>query len=252
MFIQGITNVNYEAVYNTFSLALASMMAATAYVWFRAPAVNEKYQNAVIVAGFVTAIGAYHYMRIFNSWVDAFTYSHGIADPALTGVPFNGAFHFTHWLMTVPLLVIQILMVMQTGENKKAWAIRISVALIIVSGYYVTGENWEGWIVSICFFLYIIYEDFVGLAAAIEKEADPAIKQKLQVAGLTIFISWCTYPIVCLNPMLTGASPLAWVIIQIMYCFSDILCKCGVALVVYQIAYAKSNNDAVADLLLPK
>merc|ERR1712050_533553 len=87
-----MTDLQYQAVYNVLSFALASMMATTMYLWFRAFAVKAEYQSAVLISGLVTFIAAYHYVRIFNSWVDAYKYKPGVAAPALTGVPFNDAY----------------------------------------------------------------------------------------------------------------------------------------------------------------
>ena len=36
--------------------------------------------------------------------------------PALTGVPFNDAYRYMDWLLTVPLLLIEILLVMKLDE----------------------------------------------------------------------------------------------------------------------------------------
>merc|ERR1712190_271708 len=52
------------------------------------------------------------------------------------------------------------------------------------------------------FFLYIVYELLVGLAAATNSEADPVIAGKIRTAQVMTVISWCTYPIVYLFPML--------------------------------------------------
>ena len=67
----------FQAVYNVLSFSLASMMATTMYLWFRSFAVKDRYQSAVIISGLVTFIAAYHYFRIFNSWVDAYQYTAG-------------------------------------------------------------------------------------------------------------------------------------------------------------------------------
>ena len=66
-----------QAVYNVLSFSLASMMATTMFLWFRSFAVKDRYQSAVIISGLVTFIAAYHYIRIFNSWVDAYQYTAG-------------------------------------------------------------------------------------------------------------------------------------------------------------------------------
>merc|ERR1712102_247067 len=156
---------------------------------------------------------------------------------------------------TVPLLLIEILLVMKLDEatfSSKAWVLGFGSALMIVSGYYgelvITGDltpRWLCWFLSMGFFLYIVYELLVGLSAATNSEADPVVKGKILVAQWMTVISWCTYPVVYLFPMLGISAAKAVVSIQIGYCVSDIISKCGVGLVIYQISYAKSSKDAL-------
>merc|ERR1711977_142007 len=103
--------------------------------------------------------------------------------PTLTGVPFNDAYRYMDWLLTVPLLLIEILLVMKLSDEEfssKAWTLGVGSALMIVSGYYgelvITGDltpRWICWFVSMVFFLYIVYVLRVGLAGAIQSETDP-------------------------------------------------------------------------------
>jgi len=252
-----MSDLQYQAVYNILSFTLASMSATTMYLWFRASAVADKYKSAVYISGLVTFIAAYHYIRIFNSWVDAYSYE-GVPNgerPKLTGVPFNDAYRYMDWLLTVPLLLIEILLVMKLeGDNfsSRAWTLGLGSALMIVSGYYgelvVTGDltpRWVCWFLSMSFFLYIVYELLVGLAAATASEADPQIAKKIHTAQVMTVISWCTYPIVYLFPMFGFSAAKAVVSIQVGYCISDIISKCGVGLVIYQISYAKSGKKAL-------
>jgi bacteriorhodopsin len=255
MTMYDMTDMQYQAVYNVLSFALASMMATTMYLWFRSFAVKDQFKSAVLISGLVTFIAAYHYMRIFNSWVEAYHYSVDKSDPELTGVPFNDAYRYMDWLLTVPLLLIEILLVMKLDEeaySQKAWTLGVGSALMIVSGYYgeltVSGDltpRWMCWFLSMAFFLYIVYELLVGLASATNSESDPKIKSKIQSAQVMTVISWCTYPVVYLFPMLGIDAASAVVSIQIGYCASDIISKCGVGLLIYQITYAKSNKETL-------
>jgi len=258
-----MTNLQYQAVYNVLSFALASMMATTMFLWFRSFAVKDQYKSAVLISGLVTFIAAYHYIRIFNSWVDAYEYSAGkvvggaMGDsaPSLTGIPFNDAYRYMDWLLTVPLLLIEILLVMKLPEDvysQKAWSLGFGSALMIISGYYgelvVSGDltpRWMCWFLSMIFFLYIVYELLVGLSAATNSEADPVVKGKIQNAQVMTVISWCTYPVVYLFPMLGINAAHAVVGIQIGYCASDIISKCGVGILIYQITYAKSLKEGL-------
>merc|ERR1712115_270613 len=209
------------------------------------------------ISGLVTFIAAYHYIRIFNSWVDAYSYE-GVPNgqrPTLTGVPFNDAYRYMDWLLTVPLLLIEILLVMKLSPEEysgKAWTLGFGSALMIVSGYYgglvVTGDltpRWLCWFLSMCFFLYIVYELLVGLAAATASESDPVIAGKIKTAQVMTVISWCTYPVVYLFPMLGINAASAVVSIQLGYCVSDIISKCGVGIVIYQITCAKSEKESL-------
>ena len=96
MVMYAMTNLQYQAVYDTLSFSLASMMATTMYLWFRSVAVKDKFRSAVVISGLVTFIAAYHYFRIFNSWVEAYSFpatdSHGKVTSA--GIPFDGTYHY--------------------------------------------------------------------------------------------------------------------------------------------------------------
>jgi len=263
MVMYEMTDLQFQSVYNVLSFALASMMATTVYLWFRSFAVQDKFRSAVLISGLVTFIAAYHYMRIFNSWVDAYSYSPGnvqlgemmIRNPRMTGVPFNDAYRYMDWLLTVPLLLIEILLVMKLDQDtfsQKAKVLGVGSALMIVSGYYgeltITGNlapRWLCWCISMCFFLYIVYELLVGLAEATNSESDPNVKSKIQLAQMMTVVSWCTYPVVYLFPMLGIAASQAVVAIQIGYCVSDIISKCGVGLLIYFITQAKSNKEGL-------
>jgi len=256
MVMYAMTNLEYQAVYNTLSFSLASMMATTVYLWFRSRAVKDKFQSAVLISGLVTFIAAYHYVRIFNSWVEAYSFpapaeDGSINDPVLTGIPFNDAYRYMDWLLTVPLLLLEILLVMDLSpeeHSSKAWTLGFSAALMIVSGYYgelvVTGDltpRWVCWFISMAFFLYIVQELMVGLSAATNKES-PEVAGRIRTAQIMTVISWCTYPVVYLFPMLGISAASSVVSIQLGYCVSDIISKCGVGLLIYQISKAKSDQ----------
>merc|ERR1712004_956953 len=126
-------------------------------------------------------------------------------------------------------------------------------ALMIVSGYYgelvVTGDltpRWHCWYASMCFFLYIVFELLIGLRSATLSEADPGIASKIRVVQVVTVISWCTYPVVYLFPMFGISAAGAVVSIQLGYCASDIISKCGVGLLIYQISYAKSQKEGLS------
>ena len=67
MVMYAMDDTQFQAVYNVLSFSLASMMATTVYLWFRASAVLDKYKITLLVSSLVTFITAYPYVHAFNS-----------------------------------------------------------------------------------------------------------------------------------------------------------------------------------------
>jgi len=245
-----VTDGQFQLVYNILSFSLASMMATTIFLFMRVPSVAPKYQVALCISGLVTFIAAYHYLRIFNSWTEAYVYELGTVDPIKTGIPFNDAYRYMDWLLTVPMLLMEIVLCMKlTAEESKSKCISLgcAAALMIVLGYpgelIVEGNlviRWVYWALAMVPFLYIVQELLVGLAAATNAETNTAVKDSIHFAQKVTVVSWLTYPVVYIFPMLGLEGAQAVVGIQVGYCCSDIISKCGVGLIIYQITSAKS------------
>merc|ERR1712025_915909 len=84
----------------------------------------------------------------------------------LTGIPFNDAYRYMDWLLTVPLLLMEIVLVMKLPEaeaSKKCMTLGISSALMIILGYpgevIVEGAlntRWRYWGAAMVPFCYIV------------------------------------------------------------------------------------------------
>merc|ERR1711907_876328 len=94
------------------------------------------------------------------------------------------------------------------------------------------GYRWLFWAVSLCPFIYVVYTLTLGTKAALDQEADPDIKSKINSARIMTII----YILPCMG--LSGANAIVGV--QIGYTISDIISKCGVGLLIYKVTYAKS------------
>jgi len=265
-----LTPTQYDLVYNCLSLGLASMAASTVFFFLRLGSFGERYKAALCFTGLVTFIAMYHYFRIFDSFVAAYTpcevtdgeVNHAKCSPELynytaTGIPFNDAYRYVDWLLTVPLLLIEIVLVMKLSEAEtfsRCVTLGVSSALMIANGYpgEITadpGTRWVFWALSMAPFTYIVYSLFVGLKASQDSQPE-AVRDQVRWACWATVFSWCTYPIVFVMPMLGGSSngkaglsSTAMVGIQVGYTFSDIISKCGVGYLVYRIGLAKSMID---------
>merc|ERR1712028_41282 len=135
--------------------------------------------------------------------------------------------------------------------RQRCTVLGIASALMIIFGYpgevsSVPTTRWLFWCVSMVPFCYIVYTLFIGLKDAQEKQI-PEVKGLIKTACYATVISWCTYPVVFILPMLIGSTEgkagltaVQIAAVQVGYTASDIISKCGVGFLVYKIGLAKS------------
>ncbi len=250
---QVISAGTYSAIYNGLSLAVAAMMAGTLFFFFSRSQVGFKYRPALLVSALVTAIACYHYFRIFNSWVDAHTVD-AAGNYGLSKVVFNDAYRYMDWILTVPLLLVELVAVLGlTKIESRGLLAKLAFAafLMIALGY--PGELIKdntlaraAWgFASTIPFVYIQYVLFRQLSESISHQPE-TVAPLIRGARLLIFASWGFYPLAYMIPMLGNkisyqSSELG---VQIGYTIADIIAKVGLGVFIYFIASAKTENDA--------
>ncbi len=243
-----LTAGQYFFVYNAFSFTLATMAAATLFLWLSRSQVAPVYRTAITISGLVTAIAAYHYYRIFNSWEGAYAVAGGNA--TATGNAFNDAYRYVDWLLTVPLLLIELVLVMRLSKAEtygRASRLALAAVLMIALGYpgevaTDTGSRVLWGTLSTIPFLYIVYELFVGLGDAIKRQPENARNLVNNARWLT-FASWGFYPIVYMIPFTSFEGAAVETALQIGYTIADIVAKAGVGVLVFLIAKRKSEAE---------
>lgn len=243
-----LTAGQYFFVHNAFSFTFACMAATTLFLWLARSQVSTVYRTALTISGLVTAIAAYHYWRIFESWDGAYEVVNGTV--TVTGLAFNDAYRYVDWLLTVPLLLIELILVMKltrTETISKCWKLGVAAALMIMLGYpgevsdTISDRALWGTLSTIPF-LYIVFELFKGLGESIERQ--PAdVRKLIKDARLVTFASWGFYPIVYMVPFLGLEGATIETALQIGYTIADIVAKCGVGILIYVIAVRKSAYE---------
>jgi bacteriorhodopsin len=244
----------YELVHNAFSFAIATMGAATAFFWFGRSQVSNHYKTALTITGLVTAIALYHYIRIFDSWEAAFT----VVDSTLrtSSKPFNDAYRYVDWLLTVPLLLIELILVMRLSEEEtwsKGARLGLLAALMVALGYpgeisQVNGTRWLWWTLAMVPFIIIVRELYVGLGRSIASQP-PSVRGLVKAARDLTVVSWCFYPIVFVLPMLGLTGGTATTAVQVGYTIADVAAKAVFGVLIFMIAVRKS--DAESDGVIP-
>ena len=244
-----LSAVQFELVYNMLSLAIAAMFASFAFFVMARQQLTSKYRPAMIMSALVVGIAGYHYWRIFNSWGDAYMLSEAGTYVA-SGKPFNDAYRYVDWLLTVPLLAAELVSVLALAavvRKPLMTKLVIAAVLMIVTGYpgelatdNVTRAVWGT--ISTIPFCYIVYALWVELKKA-TSDASPRVNELLGNTRLLLIATWGFYPITYMFPMfgLTGSS--VEVGVQVGYSIADILAKCGYGFMIYAIARAKMEAE---------
>lgn len=255
--MESMTLGQYELVYNAFSFSIATMGAATLFFWLSRDTVAPQYRAALVISGLVTFIAAYHYWRIFGSWSAAFSVDAVAGSVAPSGEKFNDAYRYVDWLLTVPLLLVELILVMglsRAATISKGVRLGVLAALMVALGYpgeiateMSTRLLWGA--LSMIPFLFILFELFVGLRGSIKNQPEEA-RGLVNLAIWVTVLSWSFYPVVYFAPLLFGAgnaniatmSGDAAMIVQVGYTIADIVAKAGFGVLIFMIASAKSQE----------
>lgn len=126
------------------------------------------------------------------------------------GKPFNDAYRYVDWLLTVPLLLLELVLVMglPVDETRSlAWKLGVSSAVMVAFGYpgeisSDTTTRWIFWAIVMIPFLFVVGTLVVGLAPKKGKKGDKGdvdsqrLDTLLSAARYLTVFSWCTYPVI--------------------------------------------------------
>jgi bacteriorhodopsin len=249
----------YSIVDNIFSMTVATMGAAALFLFMSRSSVDEAYRPALMVSGLVVTIACYHYFMIRHSWQDAYTLSgNGYKG---SGAAFNDFYRYADWILTVPLLMVELVAVLRLHADKSRSLLTrlvIAAALMIALGY--PGEvisSPDGWLMRVIWgalssipFFYILFVLWTELTASLDTQ--PAAARKLiEIARLVLLITWAVYPIAyafggtpsALEAKAGGNADASGIVgLQVGYAIADMTAKAGFGILIYFIARAKSKG----------
>jgi bacteriorhodopsin len=247
-----LTHGQFNLVYNALSFVFAAMLASFVFFLLMRNQITKKNQAALTLTTLVVLIAGYHYLRIFNSWNEAFHFVNG--QFTMSGIPFNEGYRYVDWLLTVPLLLAELIIVLRLkAEIARGLIIRLSVASAFMVALGYPGELsaahstarlvWGG--ISTIFFIYILYVLFVELTKSLAGQ--PArIRQLVSGMRYVILVTWLVYPIAYMLPRFISNETTALVVRQVGYSIADVLAKplFGLFAVLIMLIKSREEEDA--------
>ena len=252
-----LSNNQWSSLYNVFSFGLISMLACTVYTLVSQSRVLPKYRAALVMSSMVTFIAAYHYFRIFNSFNDS-SMKQAVSIGTSQG-SFNEAYRYVDWILTVPLLLVEVIAVLglaKSASQSLIWRLVPASAAMIILGYPGEISTHNGTkvlfgVLSTLPFLYILYVLFVELTKSLDRQPE-GVAATVSRLRLLLIATWGVYPISYLLPILIKNPTLSqmanlFVGRQIGYTIADVLAKCVFGLTIYKIAKMKSVAEGMKD-----
>ena len=246
-----LTTSNDQLVYNALSFAVAAMAISFVYYLVSRSRVSPAYRSAVTMSAMICGIAAYHYWRMFVSFSEK--------------APFNEGYRYADWLLTVPLLVAELVVVSGIAKEKaKGVTTKLAVAAVLMIAFGYPGEIAEPgsnasmiwWVVAMVPFIYIIWILFAGEVGQALKGQSGEIGKKLNNLRYILLITWSVYPIAYLlgdsESFLAKAIGLeaaeSSTVIQVGYTIADVLAKPGYGLLILGIAIARSKAEGYKEV----
>ncbi len=251
----------FNIVDNIFSMTVATMGAAALFLFMSRSSVDEEYRPALMISGLVVTIACYHYFMIRHSWQGAYALTGDSYKGS--GAAFNDFYRYADWILTVPLLMVELVAVLRLQKAKATSLLTrlvIAAALMIALGY--PGEvisNPEGWTMRVIWgalssipFFYILYVLWVELTNSLATQP-VAARKLIEVARLVLLVTWAVYPIAyamggtveALTAKAGGTVDGGGIVgLQVGYAIADMTAKAGFGVLIYFIARAKSTRTS--------
>lgn len=172
----------------------------------------------------------------------------GSGDPGA----FNEAYRYVDWLLTVPLLLVEVIAVLALAkEVSRSLIMRLvpASAAMIALGYpgEITTDKGTAivyGVLSTIPFLYILYVLFVELGKSLERQPE-GVGATVKRLRLLLIATWGVYPISYILGMNGDPTPSSFVGVQVGYTIADILAKCVFGLTILKIARMKSQAEGM-------
>ena len=232
------------------------MLATTVYTLVAQHRVLPKYRNALVLSSMVTFIAGYHYIRIFDSFKDATVEGsfNVMTDINASTSAFNEGYRYVDWILTVPLLLVEVIAVLALArEASKSLITRLvpASAAMIALGYPGEISTESGtkvlWgVLSTLPFLYILYVLFVELGKSLDRQPE-GVAATVGRLRMLLIATWGVYPIAYMLPLLGSDinDPNTFMWRQVGYTTADVLAKCLFGLTIYKIARMKSLAEGM-------
>lgn len=206
------SSMAYEMVAHVLTLGYAVMLAALAYFILTIRTVAPRYRISSVLSVVVMVSAFLLLYAQKGSWTETFTFNAatGLYEASASGERFSNGFRYLNWLIDVPMLLIQILFVLEIARQRRTSMIfwfSLSGSLMIITGYigqFYETTNITAWLVwgaiSTVFFVHVLYLMHRVISDG-KRDIPEAAARVMSGIWWLFLISWMLYPGAYLMPL---------------------------------------------------
>jgi bacteriorhodopsin len=252
----------YETIRHLFTFTVAVFAASLLYFSITASQAPQKYRQTFYISGVVMVSATIELFLLFQMWDRAFAYNSatGMME-RVEGIVFANGYRYANWLIDVPMLLTQLLVVLQfTGRGfMTRWAkLTLSGAAMIILGYigqyyepqvagFAEGSGLPFWIWGGLSWLVFFYLLYVANEAVREgsKSLSADASHLMSTAWRLLVITWFIYGFAYLIPGIPGINQSGdWVVVrQFIYTVADVTSKTVFGLLLCQVALSQARAE---------
>ena len=225
--------IQFEVVSNVLMFGVGAHLAGLVYFLLSRERVSPRYRTATVLSAVVMLTSGMMLLRLAVNWQSAFAFdaASGLFEPAETR--FSNGFRYVNWLITLPLLIGQVLVVLDLrGRDltRRATLLVAAATAMTLTGY--VGQFYEttdtrallAWgAVSTVFFAVLLVAMWREIARALPAMPPEAARVVRAIRWLLV-ASWMFYPGGYLVPVVSASAD-AIVARQTIFVLADVLSK---------------------------
>ena len=252
----------YEVIRHAFSFTAAVFAASLVYFAMTMQQATAKYRTTFAISAVVMVSATIELGLLYVMWNSAFVYqADTMTYVRAEGEIFANGYRYANWLIDVPMLLTQFLVVLQFtgGEFRKRWiTLTLAGASMIILGYigqyyepqvagFLDGSGAGFWIwggLSWLVFFYLLFVANNAVRAGRKKLVEDA--RGLMNASWTLLVfTWFLYGFAYLVPGVPGINQSGdWVVVrQLIYTFADVTSKTVFGLMLAEVAIRQSRAE---------
>ena len=255
----------YEVIRHAFSFTAAVFAASLVYFAMTMHEASAKYRTTFAISAVVMVSATIELGLLYLMWNSAFAYdAETMTYSRVEGQIFANGYRYANWLIDVPMLLTQFLVVLQFvgAEFRKRWIqLTAAGATMILLGYvgqyyepqvagFLEGSGAGFWIwggLSWLVFFYLLY--VANEAVRTGRESLVADARGLMNGAWTLLVvTWFMYGFAYMVPGIPGINQSGdWVVVrQLIYTFADVTSKTVFGLLLAQVAIRQSRAEESA------